>query len=339
MWRLEPISVCINKQSDELYILLQIIKKRNNPPTQNVGDIKNYLIIYDLNAQNIKHQLSLNVSNIISNNIHSKSRVLIKEMYAIYNQDNNDSLSTTTTNIINHWTKQVFLPKEIYCIIHQFYTFIARKNAMQVLILTEDKDPGKPPYYNYRIYKRTIYHGMIDLNNLTMNDNEINLEITNKNVIEYDDDRIDQRKEATFLLLRVKHDIFWIFDKWEKTWRVNLNDGSFEKEKYMTPYPATTYGCFHGVFDKYIADEYDALSLDQDKRYLNILVTQGDYHHYDYDLVCFDREPKDFMMITKKITDQEVGLVLGMKVFNNYLHVFHQISSWAQIVWMLNNMK
>ena len=339
LWRLHPVSMCINHQNNELYILLQIIKNQNVysdsshtfGPKQAMKNIEYYLIVYDLSTQNITQQLSLNVDKILSNDMHSNSRTVIKEMYAIYN-DKDDHISSTTTYVINHWVKHLTLPQEVYGMIQQFYTFLCRKNTIQLLLLAETKEPEGEPYDHIRIYRRTLYHGIIDLNNLRFNHTEIDLNITNKKVIEYIDDcKMDQRREPSFLRLRVHHDIFWIFNQWEGTYIVNLDDGTFKKEKYMNPYPNGTDGGFHGEFDKCITNQYDALRLDQDKRYLTIL-TQDDYNqHSGYcDLVCFDRETKEFMLVQKNAS-QKLGPIM---VFNNHLYLSTKLPNRHIVVYI-----
>eukprot|EP01084_Bolivina_argentea_P038787 71716_1 len=328
-----PILICINKQNGELYVIVNITTSNS---------IEDYLIIYDLNMQKLKQQLSLKADFIIDDPI-SKPRTFIQDMCCMHNNDSYECSLSITNDIINYWMKiisSITLPREIYDTIHLFYTFLARRNAIQLVLLTEYKEPSGPPYDHNRIYTRTIHHGLIDLHDLNSNndgdENEINLYITNKKVIEHIDDcKHEQQRENPLLSLRINNNIYLIFNKWEGTWKISVNDGCFERKEFMNPYPYETDGGFHGEFDRIMLNECDAMN--ETERYLYIL-TQDDYNKPNFDLIAFDRQNQVFMILKKNITrslyqqnNERMRDLVGMNVFNDCLYLQHS-SDWKYIV-------
>eukprot|EP01084_Bolivina_argentea_P300102 517366_1 len=255
-----------------------------------------YVNAYDLTSQQIKQQFSLNINDVNPSN--SQSHLFIREMYGVCNKSSDESITKWVTDVINHWfrfTNELEMPQDIHVVIYQFYSFLTHSNLLHLLVNREGSKTD-PTDEEFKIYKHTISHVLIDLD-------QMKLDITDEFIIEKTRRRMGQRRNSSYLRLRVDNDIYWIFDHWTGTFKVNLENGLIQKEiKHMNPYPNDTNIIntgWHGDFDEVITDEYEALNGDQ--RYLPIL-TKDERNQPDFDLVCFDRNTTRFTMIKENMT-------------------------------------
>lgn len=113
--------------------------------------------------------------------------------------------------------------------------------------------------------------------------------------------------------MRVNNEIYWVFDKIEGIWTINLIDGTFANKSFMNPFSDGN------IIYK---NEYDGLNVDE--RYLDILThDRCNQPRGQFALVSFDRKTQEFMTVTSDVTknlrNKETPWIYDIKVFDGQL--------------------
>ena len=320
-WCIRSISWSINHATSELYITIIY-----NALT--ACEYQPIFLIYDLNAGKLQKRCLLNfkMNNGENFNDHTKSIGNI----SIINNNNCKTANTTSFHIINNWSRRNFhtatvIPKDIYVLIDQFYSFCVKQNTLQLIIF------GCREYSvcGDEFSEWYLHHAIIDVDSARNNNNYnsvIDVELINSKQIHPKKVVISYKQRHQILSIRIDYELYIMFG--HATWIISLETGTMRQESKLLPYRENDYMRYYILDDIYFM-AYDSISCidsvydNENDRYLFFLMEDRNKSirgSKAFNLWYFDKINKAFF---KDHTDNYTKICFpGLNFDNSYSNLF-----------------